>query len=293
MLAFWREIVPRLERSGFTAATTWCYPEVIGGASWLAHGQLFTGVKVKAQRTWDLLLQSSLRPLPARLRDSGYQTIEVLPAVDTASSPQMQAYSRYYGFDVSITQHELGYHGTIYPFSRVPDQYALHHLLQKCVRPATRPVFAAFMSASSHAPWQSIPPYVDDWASIGPTTFAGPPAAEYPLTWGNMTYAPEAFPAYGDSIRYSLRVVLGFLEQLQALQRPALVLVLGDHQPPIRPTDPPDGTRHVPFHAFANRPELLEPFRRMGWRPGIEPGPDSESFGTDRFAVDFLRAFRK
>jgi hypothetical protein len=122
-----------------------------------------------------------------------------------------------------------------------------------------------FVGATSHAPWAQVPPFVADW-QIGPESFHGEPARVRPLTYASLPHDPELVPAYRESIACALRAAFGFVERLE---RPSLVFVLGDHQPPLgRTFVEAEARRDVPLHVISNRAELLEPYRRAGFTGG-------------------------
>ncbi len=76
--------------------------------------------------------------------------------------------------------------------------------------------------------------------------------------------------AYIESIRYNLDVLGGYLDQYAPAN--ALLLVLGDHQPPAVV-----GGREIPWqvpvHVFSRDPAVLEQLMAAGFRPGMIPGP--------------------
>jgi hypothetical protein len=196
----------------------------------------------------------------------------------------------FHGFDEEIVQQELAFTGTVYPFGQMPDQWALHHLLERVVRPATKPLFTTFVSVTSHAAFTMIPPYIADW-KIDASTFAGPPRIEREISVLDLLDNPLTLPAYRDAIEYSLRCIVGFTARLT---RPSLVIVLGDHQPPMaHRLLPSDTSLDVPMHVIANRPELLAPFAAMGFGEGTDEPAGVASFDTAEFAAMLLRGFSK
>ncbi|MDA0675622.1 MAG: hypothetical protein O3A88_04570, partial [Proteobacteria bacterium] len=81
--------------------------------------------------------------------------------------------------------------------------------------------------------------------------------------------AVTASPAdYRRSIAYDLQFIAGFVEQ--RMPQNAVLIVLGDHQPPAVLTDPPQ-SHAVPVHVIAADAALLRPFLDAGFRPGLSP----------------------
>lgn len=201
--------------------------------------------------------------------------------------PEGQAF---YGFDGAMTQLELGYTGTVYHWGRMPDQFALHQLLERVVLPAQQPLFTLFVSVTSHVPFRMVPPYIADWR-IDASTFQGPPRVVHPVSWLDVPQGPKLLPAYTDTLEYSLRTAVGFVGRLT---RPSIVFVLGDHQPPIATAGPtPDPSFDVPLHVLANRPELLAPLRSLGFVDGFDLPEGITSFDTATFAPMFLGLYAR
>lgn len=285
-----RALYTRFEASlaerGFAACSSAIAPAVKGGRSGLAHAELLTGVRVPTRRMRTMLMQSGLVALPKRFQQAGYRTVEVLPGMPS-HWPEGDAF---YGVDQSIIQSELGYDGTRYDFGQMPDQFALQRLLERVVEPAKQPVFTMFVGVSSHAPWSAIPPFADDW-KIDEQTFARGPAKTHDVHYQSMFRDPDVLPAYADSLGYVLRTSFEFATRLQ---RPSIVVVLGDHQPPIATSvTPPDPSYDVPLHVITNRPALLQPLRAMGFVEGLDVPEATVAWPMADFAPRLLRAFSR
>ena len=292
--SLWSSLQRDLCAAGFHMRSATCYPAISGGASWLAHAQLLGGLHVSEDRLWELLMRSSLVPIPKRFAEAGYHTVEVLPAVPKdlteAERARVRTRAQFYGFDETLTRLEMPYDGIFYPMGEMPDQFALHHLLEHFVKSATKPLLTTFVSTSSHAPFSPVPPYIEDWR-IEADTFKRPPQADYHLSFFQLPNNPVALQAYRDTIEYSLRTLVGFTCRLT---RPSLVIALGDHQPPIAAsTSVPDRSKDVVIHVFANRAELLEPFRAMGFVEGFDVPADMVAFDTADFAEMLFKGFAK
>lgn len=261
--ALWRELGAELTAQGFAACSGYVHPAIAGGGSWMAHQELFTAVRVGRQAIWDRVLASDCLALPKVFQRAGWRTVEVMPAMNR-HWPEGQAF---YGFDQSVTQVEMPYSGTVYSWGRMPDQFALHWLLTNVVQTASRPLFATFLSVTSHAPWPLVPPLVADWQIDG-ATFQGPPAKVHAVSMADVPAGEELVPAYRDGVEYALRAAAGFV---QRLSRPSLVLLLGDHQPPLAFPEPVDATFDVPLHLLSNRADLLARWTAHGFADGLVP----------------------
>jgi hypothetical protein len=276
----------RLEEAGFASATGYLFPSVSGGGSSLAHAELLAGIPVENRRIFGLLLKSDLDPLPRRFQRAGYHTINVQPAM-TEAWPEGR---RFFGFDEDVFQFDLPYRGREYHWGLMPDQFAWSQVLETRVQGAERPLFVQLISVTSHAPFTQIPEYLEDWDHArDPEAFAGDPARVYDVNWSNYSGHPRVEEAYLDTIHYSLRTSTGFAARLT---RPSLVLVLGDHQPPVvGALMEEDPSYDVPLHVLANREFLIAPFLSLGLTPGLVPARDAGSYPSARFLAAFLRMF--
>ncbi|MEM7199470.1 MAG: hypothetical protein AAF628_04340 [Planctomycetota bacterium] len=280
-----RDFALGLREAGFGARAAWLRPSVRGGGSWMAHAELVTGVRVPDQSVFELLLASDARALPWLLRERGHHTISVQPALPIEAWPEGEIF----GFETEVFQPALPYRGHHYHWGQMPDQYALAYLLEHVVRPATRPLLVEYVGVTSHAPFKKVPPFYTDWtAALAPGAFAGRPALEYDIDWASLATHPQVREAYLASVHYSLRACFGFVA---LLQRPSLVFVLGDHQPPLSAPELGAQARDVPIHALSNQPALLERLATAGFREGLEPDPTLDAFPGAEFIFRFLRAF--
>lgn len=274
-----------LEEGGYRACSALIAPSIRGGNSSLAHAEFVCGMKVETRRVFRLLLDSSLIPLPRRLADSGYRTVHVLPAMPEP----WPASSSFFGFERDLFQRQLAYDGRQYHWGKMPDQFALARVLDLEVRRAQRPLFVQYVSVTSHSPFRTIPRYSTDWRVAADAKFYDTAATEYGIDWVGFATDPKVADAYLESIVYSLRTIFGFAGQLS---RPSLLLVLGDHQPPhVKSLGGHENPWDVPIHAIANRPELLDPFRRRGFAPGLTPDLSQRSFRSAQFLPRFLEDF--
>ena len=273
-----------LEASGLDARTGAVAPAVIGGASERAHAELLGGLPVRDRLTWEMLIASELIPLSKHMRNAGWHTVEMMPQMPF----HWQAGYDFYGVEQGFAQPELPYEGFVYHFGRIPDQYGLHRLLTRAIAPATKPVFSMFVSVSSHAPWSAIPRYVEDW-QINEQTFAEDPAQQYTFTYTDVPHADGLTVAYGDSVNYALQCAFGFAQQLR---RPSLVVIVGDHQPPIsRSARPADTSADVPIHVLSNRPGLLARIDELGFAAGLRLPDEWVSFPMADLAPALLRLY--
>jgi hypothetical protein len=277
----WRELSGQLAANGFQGVCGRVHPAITGGGSWMAHQELFTAVRVPDQRTFDRVLQGPARPLPGCFLAAGWHTVEAMPAMPR-HWPEGDAF---YGFATSLVQADFPYGGHLFAFGHVPDQIVLQQLLERTVRPAERPLFTVFVSTSSHAPWKETPPFFADWAPNDAALTA--PAASHELSWADVPGGERLFPAYRDSIEYALRSAVGYVSRLP---RPSLVLLLGDHQPPMQGQD---ASFEVPLHVLSNRPDLLPRWHELGFVDGDRPLAAATSMPLHDLAPTLLRLYQR
>lgn len=274
----------KLRAAGFGARSGWVRPSVRGGSSSLAHLEFTSGIRIENRRIFNDLLASPIRPLPALMRDAGHHTINVQPAM-----PRAWPEAAVFGYERDMFRSAFSYGGARYAWGEMPDQFALAHLLERVVRPSERPVFVQFVSVTGHAPFSLIPPYYADWSRcFEPAAFSEAPAQRFDITWRSYTGHPDLERAYLASMRYSLDVAVGFATQLE---RPSLLFVLGDHQPPLPYRDAPERMWDVPMHILSNRPALLERASAFRFTVGMTPDFDGRAFAAERFLYRCLDAY--
>ncbi|HTV24996.1 MAG TPA: hypothetical protein VMG12_40160, partial [Polyangiaceae bacterium] len=66
---------------------------------------------------------------------------------------------------------------------------------------------------------------------------------------------------------------------------------VGDHQPHQLVTGPDNLTWSVPIHIASRNPELIAPFLRRGYIPGMVPTQPLPHVGMERFMEEFLADF--
>ena len=279
------ELQTKLDEAGFYSCSSFATSAVYGGSSSLAHAQFLSGAAIRSKHYFASLLASEIKPLPHLFNATGYRTLNVQPAT-TAEWPE----GKYFGFQEDIFNDRFGYTGHTYHWGFMPDQFALAHLLSNELASSGKPVFLQYVSVTSHAPFSMVPPYFDDWSEVlKSSAFNRYPEKSYPIDVFNYTGHPEAEAAYVDTIDYSLKTMIGFACQLE---RPSLVIVLGDHQPPgIGDLAKYDKSFDVPIHVLSNRVELLLPFGKSGFQPGFIPADDYEAFELSLLSPALVASF--
>ena len=250
-----------LIEAGWQVASARLESSTFGGGSWLAHASLLSGLRIADQGDYQELLASSRSSLARRFVEAGYRSVALLPGLRFAW-PE----GRFYRFSEIYDAARLDYRGPAYGWWAIPDQYSLHWVHRRELAGTERaPLFLFFPTINSHAPFAPLPPYQPDEQAFEPV-HAGTATAAL----GERLDGAALASAYIESIRYNLQVLGGYLRCCAPAE--ALVLALGDHQPPaiVGGRDIP---WQVPAHVFSRHPAALQRFLAVGFRPGMVPGP--------------------
>jgi hypothetical protein len=270
----------RLRGAGFAIASNRLVSPTFGGGSWLAHATFASGIRLDDPVLYALMLDTGRKMLPGYLGEAGWRTVDVMPGIKKPF-PEGRAW----GWNREIFARDLDYRGPAFGWFAIPDQFTLRRVteLRAAWRDA-RQIFAQIVLVSSHAPFAPVPPYLADWGDAG--AFAGVSAAQ----WEEIRRPPDwtgLAQGYHNAILYDFRVLADWL----ATQVPAtaLVILLGDHQPPFVAGEDQPWT--VPIHILSRDPALVAPFLRMGYVPGIVPSQPGPHAGMEGFLASFLAAF--
>jgi phosphatidylglycerophosphate synthase len=273
----------RLGAAGYSSRSAYLTSSTFGGASWLAHSTLQSGLWVDNQLIYERLLDSDRMTLSDAFGREGWRTVGLLPSNDE-EWPDGQAF---YRFDKVYSSSDLGYRGPAFGFSEMPDQYALSAFQRlELARHNRGPLMAEIDLASSHAPWAPLPRLVP-WNSLGDGSVFNrihDRAESAEDLWrdpGNV----EA--AYARSIEYSLRTVFSFVERYG--DDDLVMILLGDHQPPVVSGDA--ASHDVPITVITRDADVIDRISGWDWQAGMRPDPDAPVWPMDSFRDRFLAAY--
>lgn len=274
----------QLAAAGFASRSAFLSSPTLGGASWLAHSTLQSGVWVDSQQRYNQLLTSGRMTLAGAFHQARWRTVFDIPS-NTTDWPQGKAF---YGFDALYDSRNVGYVGPRFSYATMPDQYVLSAFQRLELSPSPRsPVMAELDLVSSHTPWTPLPEPVP-WDEVGDgSVFNGMP--ERGATPESVAGDPVRVRSlYGESIEYSLNTVFSFVA---AHPDPNLVLVvLGDHQPTPQISGGIGG-HDVPVSIISADPAVLAGISSWGWQDGLLPGPEAPVWPMSDFRDKFLAAF--
>lgn len=283
----WREQVTgiegRLRAKGWDMVSAFSRAPISGGRSWLAEGTLLTGIYVRFEAVFQHLVAdiSQTPNLVAYLDTQGYETVLLSPKA--RPRPGVEAVNRY-NYDQQIEALDLEYTGPRFGWGIIPDQYSLGFAKENVLSKIEGPAFFNFHMVSSHAPWQIIPELQDDWRSLNEAASTPETEGQFPMATPGEEFMSRVrryqrkkpkymwmgdadalkIDAYAASIRYDLELLTRYLEGLDG---DAIVIIMGDHQPPLLSRE--DETFDVPIHILARDPALLEEFREQGFVDGL------------------------
>jgi hypothetical protein len=277
----------RLRAAGFQARSAFLTSPTFGGASWLAHSTLQSGVWVNRQWRYDQLVAGQRFTLSQAFERAGWRTVDDVPA-NNRDWPQRS----FYGYDEVYDQRNLGYRGPTFAYAPMPDQYVLLALQRfEVAKKDRRPLFAEVDMVSSHAPWTRIPELID-WGDVGNgSVFNSLPVSTVTTAalWGDHD---KVRAAYGRSIQYSLNALVSFVQHFG--NDDLVLVVLGDHQPSTIVTGlHPNLSHDVPVSIIAHDPAVLDKIAGWGWEDGLRPSPQAPLWPMNAFRDRFLSAFGK
>jgi phosphatidylglycerophosphate synthase len=275
----------RLAAAGFHARSAFLTSPTFGGASWLAHSTMHSGVWVNRQWRYDQLVASDRVTLSQAFKRAGWRTADFVPANDRAW-PQ----GSFYGWDKVYDQRNLGYVGPRFAFAPMPDQYVYLALQRLELAKRHRlPLFAEVDTVSSHAPWTRIPELID-WGDVGNgSVYDSMPGGDVSIAalWSDPD---RVRTAYDRSIEYSLNALVSFVEHYG--DDDLVLVVLGDHQPSTVVTGlHPDLSHDVPVSIIAHDPAVLRQITGWGWQEGLRPSAQAPVWPMSGFRDRFLSAF--
>jgi hypothetical protein len=271
-----------LHQHGFEAVSAYLVSPTYGGSSWLAHDTLESGVRVENHLEDTTLLHSSLTPMAAYLRRSGYRTVSVMPG-SRFPFPE----GAYFDYEQVYYARDFDYRGPTFGWAPMPDQYVLDWVRRREFTRRRQPLFVRYVLISSHAAFNIQPPFIPNWDLIGDgSIYNMRPSINYPIYWPDLKNAGEA---YLRSLDYEFETLGDYLARYVTFE--SLIIILGDHQPNLQLTEPKEPWS-VPVHVISTNPRLLEPFRKRGYTPGLIPDQPPPHAGMETFLPGFLQDFK-
>ncbi|MEL6924407.1 MAG: sulfatase-like hydrolase/transferase, partial [Bacteroidota bacterium] len=212
-----------LSKEGWYSTSNYSESPIQGGRSWLAFSSLMSGLRIENQLHYNDLLHGhpDFPHLIRYLNGQDYRSyrLTTLSATESAKKqiPQ-QAMNRLWDYTRWLQFDDVPYRGYAYNnFGGIPDQYALEYFNESVTKQESGPEFLFFITMTSHAPWYSPPPLVDDWRQLDELQTAVPPAAA------------ELLQRYEKTIHYELNFLTKFITE--TADSNSIFILVGDHQP--------------------------------------------------------------
>ena len=271
-----------LDQHGFAAVSSYLVSPTYGGSSWLAHGTLESGLRTGDDLKEKALLHSSVPPMASCFSKSGYRTVSVMPGTRFAF-PE----GAYFGYEQAYYARDFNYHGPIFGWAPMPDQFVLDWVRRREFTKREQPLFVRYVLISSHAAFNVQPPYIPDWDVIGDgSIYNDRQPVSYPIIWPNLKNAGDA---YLRSLDYVFTTLGDYFAKYVSAD--TLIIIIGDHQPNLQLTGAGEPWS-VPVHIISRNPRFLEPFRKRGYTPGLTPAQPPPHAGMEIFLQEFLQDFR-
>ncbi len=273
-----------LAARGWSTRSAYLTSSTFGGASWLAHATLESGLHVGNQQRYDALIAGDRLTLARAFREAGWRTVADAPANEKAWPEG----STFYGYDQIYDQFNVGYAGPRFSYAPMPDQYVLSSLHRLELAASDRaPVMAEIDLVSSHTPWAPLPTLVP-WDEVGDgSVFQGMPERG---STPEEVFSDSARirDAYAASVAYSLQVLVEYVETYG--DDDLVLVLLGDHQPSTVVSGL-GASLDVPITIVTRDPAVLARTDGWGWTDGMRPGASAPVWPMESFRDRFLTAF--
>jgi hypothetical protein len=272
-LSFIAGMEDSLRKKNWHMASNFSLSPIFGGRSWLSMGTLLTGTLIKDEAIYSYFINrvKNFPHLIHFLNAQGYHTFALQPLNRIRPGYTLTSYEKFYQYKTYINFEDLDFDGPAFGFRNIPDQYSLNYAYEKYLRSATPPLFLFFLTVSSHSPWIDLPPYLEDWRNMKDQSRQRL-VQKYSRTENKLR---ESFLShfsggiglqeYLQHMIYELRFIQDFI--LDKLSENSLVIIIGDHQPPI--TIDPDPDFRTPLHIISQDENLIRSFEDFGFTSGL------------------------
>jgi hypothetical protein len=279
----------RLADRGYRFASTHSDAPIFAGGSWLSYASFMYGIEFTEIELFDGLFAAgspfgAYESLFHVLKRNGYRNVLLCPLGGVGvRSVDWGQIDRCFQTDCKITFESLDYRGPLVNYFGVVrlysplDQYSLNHAYELASE-REEPFSLFFCTLNSHFPWEASGEVAADWRSLDA------PSAPLRVCSGP---APERYRA---AISYQLENVLSFA--LHHADDDLVLLVFGDHQPPII-TEKRMG-KQTPVHVIARNQELVDVFLEHGFAACLDlTGAEPRSIRHQGFLSLFIKAMQK
>jgi phosphoglycerol transferase MdoB-like AlkP superfamily enzyme len=267
--------------AGYQVHSSMLNSPITGGGSWMAHATMTAGVRIDSQPLYDVLLTTTTPTLGRFFRDHGYRTVAAMPRIQ-----QPWPEGAFFSFDTILNDAAFAYAGMRFSWETIPDQFVLENVHAREIASADRPLFIQYVLSSSHLPFDSVPPLIDDGRTIGDgRIYSKMGFDEFPPPAGQVFDNKKGYVA---TIGYVLEALNNYLTK--RLGDDSLIIIVGDHQPPLT-IAAAARNKAVPIHVLSRDPALLVPFQKAGYAAGMMPPATTAEAGMESFLPWFLASY--
>ncbi len=280
-LALMKEVEDTLRSKGWRGQSIFSEAPIFGGRSWLTMGSMITGVQIKDEAVYSYFINRT-RQYPHLVHffnQQGYHTFALQPLNRMRPGFSMTSYERFYKYNTYINFEDLDFDGPAFGFRNIPDQFSLNYANEKYLKKVKEPKFLFFLTVSSHSPWLDLPPYVKNWRDIK-TTSQEQLREKYEKTSEKIRKTVKLNISSGTGIAeymnhmiYEIKMIRDFI--LNEIHPNSIVIILGDHQPPIITEKNPSFA--TPLHFISGDQELLLSLQEYGFSPGLRLDPSQQT----------------
>ncbi len=278
-----------LLQHGWHSTSNYSKAPVIGGTSWLSALTLLSGKNISNQLEYVYFSKNFTPDLITYLKQSGYHSFLLQPP--TRERPGLPV-NNLYRFDTSIIYDDLHYSGRKYGWGIIPDQYSLEYSQKMYLQHAAQPLFLFFTMVSSHIPWQisDLPPFIPDEQSPEKllqilNSTSGDKISHSNKNIPSVSSDNDILQEYLAFIFYDLQVIENYI--LTHLSEDTIILIIGDHQPPVLQQNQPN--YFTPVHIISQNETYLSELSSYGFETGLvkSTSEDDAISHDDIFSIFF------
>ncbi|MBD3275742.1 MAG: hypothetical protein GF372_10540 [Candidatus Marinimicrobia bacterium] len=265
-----------LLRNEWSAVTNYSRAPVIGGSSWLSALTFLSGKNIDNQIKYGYFTANYTPDFVTYLHRKGYHSVLLQPP--TRERPGLPV-NNLYKFDTSVVYDDLQYTGKKYGWGIIPDQYSIRFVQERYLSKISEPIFLFFTMVSSHVPWDihQLPPYANEPHSSEDLLSLYQNDQDSEVSHRDKTDSnPDSYgfiENYLHFVSYDLQVIEQFI--LNDISPESVILIIGDHQPPILKQQNPNS--QTPVHVISQNQVLLDTFKQYNFVPGMFMESDKEN----------------
>lgn len=283
-----KEMEQTLEKKHWFMSTNYSVAPIRAGRSWLSIATVLSGIRLDNQAFYSRFIGRMQRysHLVKFLRHQGYSTLALQPP--NRKRPWLPL-GNAYGYKTLIFFEDLNYSGHEFGWGIIPDQYSLNYTHEKFIKTTENPFFLFFETATPHAPWDMLPPYIKDWREFNRKGKKQEMEQREPKTFTKRFKSPYGFTLknYFDHMVYDIKVIQDYI--IKSAPENSIIIIVGDHQPALLSNVETHGLE-TPIHILSKDHSFVESFKDYGFVSGLSK--DLEEKGSIRHEAIFSMLVR-